>query len=1308
MKLHYALLATALILLLSAAGTTAAIIEVGEFDTPGDATSVFVEGDYACVADNQGGLRVIDVRNPEEPQQAAHFAAPGPCLSAAMAGDRLYIGWGAQGVRVFDVSDLENPEEISRFEAQCVASDIEIAGDYAYIADIISGLRILDVSDPENIRQAGAYETPDLAKGVCVAGDYAYVADRRSGLIVIDVSNPEEPAEAGALETPGEACGIEVADGYAYIANDAGGLRVIDVSNPAEPAEAGAFDTDGRAFGVALSGHYACIADGAAGLQLFNVSDPAEPDHIGTAGTPGTCRGAAYADDYVYIADGESGLRIIRLTPEIVVEPEEVDFGEVDVGESEERTVTISNVGHWDLVVEDVVVEGLYFGCEIEEEIIIGISESDNISVYFYPHWFGIREGILIINTDDPESEEIIIALISESSFTEQKITSSDAEDYDGFGGSVAINNSYAVIGVDEDDDNGNRSGSAYIFTIEDDEWIQQSKITASDANECDEFGKSVSINDNNIIIGAFYGDAERARNSGAAYIFSHQNDDWIEIGKLTTDDATSGDGFGHSVSINRDYAIVGAPYNDDNGNCSGSAYIFVKEGDRWLQQEKLTPSDAAQEDYFGYSVSIYGNYSIIGAHYNDDNGESSGSAYIFFREDNEWSEQSKLVANDAESFNRFGYSVCINGNFAIIGAPGGHDEDVNGSGSAYIFLREENDWNYDSKINANDPGENDFFGWSVSINGGNAIIGAKYNDDNGNNSGSAYIFSYENNIWYQKAKLIADDGSAGDHFGQSSFITSNNAIVGADGNDDDGTNSGSAYIYPLDEPQRPIINTIPNSLNFHELIIGENAELPICIINNGTINLTIYDIICNSEFFNNNFNNEICIENGDSTELIVTFEPDDIGIYQDSLLIFSNDPLNEVLILSLFGIVIPSSEILFVESWNLISLNVSPNQNFYREGEARGPNIELMMHQLRIDEDNHHVLLMKDMLGRFYLPAWGFNNIPHWNLCEGYLVKVDEDVEAVWAGEQIAADADIPLVEGWNMIAYYPTYELDASAPDFYVLSPIIDHVLIAKDGYEGFMVPEYRFSNMQPWRETQGYMVKVDQDVVLNYPEEQDEGGRLLRRVGPRNDGGRLALSDNNMSVLILNIQNSKSKTQNSELTAFNASGLQVGTTALDGEPPYGLAVWGDDESTGVKEGLSVGEAFEVKIAGADNGPSLDLEPAEFLEGKSLVYEPNGLIVVEAAAQAAVPEEYYLSAVYPNPFNSTTRINYGLPERTTAEVKVYDQTGRMVETLVNGSQEAGVYSTVWKADNLASGIYFIELKSNSVRFVRKALMVK
>ncbi len=112
MKQYLFLLTTALILTLSAA-TSAAIIEMGDLDTPGDATNVFVEGGYAYVADNQGGLRVIDISNPEEPAEAGtHFETPGPCLSAAKEGDLLYIGWGQQGIRVFNVADMENPEEI--------------------------------------------------------------------------------------------------------------------------------------------------------------------------------------------------------------------------------------------------------------------------------------------------------------------------------------------------------------------------------------------------------------------------------------------------------------------------------------------------------------------------------------------------------------------------------------------------------------------------------------------------------------------------------------------------------------------------------------------------------------------------------------------------------------------------------------------------------------------------------------------------------------------------------------------------------------------------------------------------------------------------------------------------------------------------------------------------------------------------------------------------------------------------------------------------------------------------------------------
>ncbi len=173
-------------------------------------------------------------------------------------------------------------------------------------------------------------------------------------------------------------------------------------------------------------------------------------------------------------------------------------------------------------------------------------------------------------------------------------------------------------------------------------------------------------------------------------------------------------------------------------------------------------------------------------------------------------------------------------------------------------------------------------------------------------------------------------------------------------------------------------------------------------------------------------------------------------------------------------------------DGWNLISINVSPPQEFYRHDEERGPHVVYMLEQFRIEEfPGYCIDFFKDGSGRFFSPEFGFFNIPFWNSTEGYLAKMDGDFEAVWLGERIPANADIPLIRRWNMIAYYPTYELDASAHDYYVLSPIIDHVEVAKDGDGNFMLPAFNFSNMPPWRESQGYMVKVDANVVLNYPE-------------------------------------------------------------------------------------------------------------------------------------------------------------------------------------------------------------------------------
>ena len=154
---------------------------------------------------------------------------------------------------------------------------------------------------------------------------------------------------------------------------------------------------------------------------------------------------------------------------------------------------------------------------------------------------------------------------------------------------------------------------------------------------------------------------------------------------KLTSGDAAKTDRFGISVSISGDYAIVGATGDDDGGFLSGSAYVFVRDGQSWREQAKLTSGDAAVQDRFGISVSISGDYAIVGANGDDDGGDASGSAYIFVRDGENWTEQAKLTASDAAEFDFFGESVSISGNDAIVGA--NLDDDAGAdAGSAYVY----------------------------------------------------------------------------------------------------------------------------------------------------------------------------------------------------------------------------------------------------------------------------------------------------------------------------------------------------------------------------------------------------------------------------------------------------------------------------------------------------------------------------------------------------------------------------------------------------------------------------------------------
>jgi hypothetical protein len=331
---------------------------------------------------------------------------------------------------------------------------------------------------------------------------------------------------------------------------------------------------------------------------------------------------------------------------------------------------------------------------------------------------------------------------------------------------------------------------------------------------------------------------------------FFSPDDTVAQITEILPGDGAAEDLFGSSVSISGDYAVIGAYGDEDNGSHSGSTYIFRHEGPSWIEEAKLMASDGAALDYFGTSVSISGDYAVIGAWGDDDNGVLSGSAYIFRQDGTSWMEESKLTASDGAANDWFGYSVSISGDYAVIGAYG-DDDNGSYSGSAYIFRREGSSWMEEAKLSASDGAADDLFGYSVSISGDYAVIGVLYDDDNGVNSGSAYIFRREGTSWVEEAKLTASDGAGGDYFGHSVSISGDYAVIGAWGADDNGTDGGAAYVYsgfsavsvedpnPASEiPHRFVLEqNYPNPFNPETTIVYK-------IAGRQSVRLDVYDIL--------------------------------------------------------------------------------------------------------------------------------------------------------------------------------------------------------------------------------------------------------------------------------------------------------------------------------------------------------------------------------------------------------------------------------------------------------------------------------
>ncbi|MFK7974335.1 MAG: FG-GAP repeat protein [Rickettsiaceae bacterium] len=437
------------------------------------------------------------------------------------------------------------------------------------------------------------------------------------------------------------------------------------------------------------------------------------------------------------------------------------------------------------------------------------------------------------------------------------KAANTDANDL--FGNSVSVSGNLLIVGsskeasnssgVDNDPNNNLLvgSGAAYIFTLNNDnEWLQDAYLKASNPDINDGFGFSVAASGNTVVIGAPFEasnattingnqDDNTAIGSGAVYVFAFVNNNWIQQAYLKADNAQGFDNFGHSVAISGNTIVVGAigeasnaidvdgDGTNNDGFLNGAAYVFHRTDFNWTQQAYLKPSNSDQSDQFGYSVAISGDTIIVGAPNEDGDGSSidnnsidaSGAAYIFRSNNSDWSQTAYLKASNIGENDQFGHSVAISNNVVVVGArfegsnasgvDGDQDNNLSlGSGAAYVYSTPNGKWTQTAYLKSTNNLSNSFFGSAVSVDNHKIAVG----NDSNQSTGNVDLYLYENDTWQTETILSASNLEAGDRFGSAVSISANKVAVGSyressDSNgingDEDNNNafsSGAAYIF--------------------------------------------------------------------------------------------------------------------------------------------------------------------------------------------------------------------------------------------------------------------------------------------------------------------------------------------------------------------------------------------------------------------------------------------------------------------------------------------------------------------------------
>ena len=354
-------------------------------------------------------------------------------------------------------------------------------------------------------------------------------------------------------------------------------------------------------------------------------------------------------------------------------------------------------------------------------------------------------------------------------------------------------------------------------------------------------------------------------------------------------------------------------------------------------------------------------------------------------------------------------------------------------------------------------------------------------------------------------------------------------------------------------------------------------------------------------------------------------------------------------------------------EGWSIISLNVVPDN----------PDIRELMHQL---VDVGILNFLKDGLGRFYFPEINFCNIPTWDESGGYLINLSEPSQWSVLGESIPEDQPIALRQGWNMSAYFPRQAVNAES----ALAGIVDNLIIAKDGLGRFYLPELGFSNMGNLQVGQGYQYNIREAIELVY-QIGEEVALADRKVVHPKHFEVVTPTGADMSILLTTDKQSSLL----ELACFNSQGLLIGSGCFDIEGRCGLAVWGDDELTDIFDGAVEGDALTFILW--DGVKEIAVTPAPV--NREYIWTAGGFLQSEISSEMEIPATFGIHETYPNPTNGPVRLSFGLEVDAHVSLRVYDLSGRLVTTLVNGDYKTGNHKVLWDTDIVSSGLYIIKL---------------